>query len=146
MGQSNFTQYSSPRQVGTDTTWKHAAFGDNWGSAIKTDGTMWVWGKSGAGQLGLNQQWGEVPDCINSPTQLGTDTTWSDVVSAQQTMLALKTDGSLWMTGYGPFGAYGNNQSAIVNYSSPVQVPGSWNLSTNRTAKGQNFSWFMKYS
>jgi len=50
------------------------------------------------------------------------------------------------MTGYGPFGAYGNNQSAIVNYSSPVQVPGSWNLSTNRTAKGQNFSWFMKYS
>ena len=146
LGQSDFTQYSSSRQVGTETTWKHVAFGDNWGSGVKTDGTMWVWGKSGAGQLGLNDRWSEVPECLNSPTQLGTDTNWSDVISSQTTLVAVKTDASLWMIGYGPFGAFGNNQNATSYYSSPVQVPGTWNITTNRSAKGDNFSWFPKYA
>ena len=44
--------YSSPTQVGTDTTWKEViGLGSNaW--AIKTNGTMWAWGSSNGGALG----------------------------------------------------------------------------------------------
>jgi hypothetical protein len=62
--------YSSPKQVGTDTTWKTVAVGHYACYATKTDNTFWVWGQSSyIGKLGDNKR-------INrsSPTQLpGTD-------------------------------------------------------------------------
>ena len=42
--------FSSPRQVGTDTTWptnvKQLSTGYNSSGAIKTDGTLWTWGSN----------------------------------------------------------------------------------------------------
>ena len=58
--------YSSPKQVGTDTTWKTVAVGHYACYATKTDNTFWVWGQSSyIGKLGDNKR-------INrsSPTQL----------------------------------------------------------------------------
>ena len=90
----------------------------NTGYAIKTNGTFWVWGSNTYGVLGLNQPG---PSHRSSPTQLGTETTWSDVSgTAKEKSFALKTDGTFWSWGYNNKGELGLNNT--IKYSSPVQV------------------------
>jgi len=104
---------SSPIQVGALTTWSEVAGGVNNVLALKTDGTLWSWGRNSEGQLGLNDQVNR-----SSPVQIGSYTTWSAIASGGYHVLAVKTDGTLWAWGYNGSGATG----AAPTYSSPVQV------------------------
>ena len=110
---------SSPTQVGSDTTWRSLSLGNKKTTAIKTDNTLWVWGRNNNGSLGLNQ-----PDQTNysSPVQVP-GTTWSTVSASYQCVYAFKTDGTLWSWGYGGNGALMQNNR--TEYSSPVQIPGT---------------------
>ena len=120
LGLNDTSNYSSPKQVGTDTDWLWVYTG----AAIKSDGTLWMTGgqqgSAGAndqGNLGLN-------DTISrsSPTQVGTDTTWKSVGTGGGTR-ATKTDGTLWWWGYGANGQSGMNFNEPSNQrSSPVQI------------------------
>ena len=71
--------------------------------------------------LGLNQ-----PDNAHksSPTQVGTNTTWTLYKRNGGCGTGLKTDGTLWVWGSGYYGALGLNESASPNiyYKSPKQV------------------------
>tara|TARA_R100000664_G_scaffold20125_1_gene29342 strand:+ start:684 stop:2036 length:1353 start_codon:yes stop_codon:yes gene_type:complete len=128
--------YSSPVQIGTDTTWssaygaiKTAGFGRDSRAvyALKTDGTMWVWGRNYQGWLGLNQ----ASTSKSSPTQVGNpgDTAWRNVGDGGRS--AIKTDGTLWVWGDGTMGRLGLNQgngqggNPGGDYSSPKQIPGT---------------------
>ena len=96
IGDNTNVNKSSPTQV-PGTTWATNvnSFGgsNNNSIAIKTDGTMWVWGwNNGQGNLGLNQA---NPVRISSPTQIP-GTTWSQVIQADHGTIALKTDGTIW--------------------------------------------------
>ena len=87
LGQNDTTTYSSPRQV-PGTTWdkdKICAQSEAVG-AVKTDGTLWVWGGNDDGWLGQNQ-----PDNTrhSSPTQVpGTD--WVNIFVRDKGMAALR--------------------------------------------------------
>jgi hypothetical protein len=117
--------YSSPTQVGTDTSWQHVLGGHNTVNAIKTDGTLWVWGKNDNGQLGLNAP---NPSSKSSPTQIP-GTTWAWASGAEDNMVASKTDGTLWVWGSNSNGALGLNQASALKLSSPTQIPGTtWAL------------------
>ena len=121
LGQNNRTEYSSPRQVGTDTTWASMLGGGGKSTgAVKTDGTLWVWGESEYGQLGLNQGGSNAKK--SSPTQVP-GTTWSTWAGMNNAGIAIKTDGTMWAMGRNAYGALGDNTS--VNRSSPTQVPGT---------------------
>jgi len=123
-GSSN-ARKSSPTQVGTDTTWDAISFGKNNAGAIKTNGTLWVWGLSNeSGCLGLNEG-GVVRK--SSPTQVGTDTTWSNVFAGGNRTLATKTDNTLWAWGSNLSGGLGLNQAPaqLESLSSPTQIPGT---------------------
>ena len=78
LGQNNRTTYSSPVQIGSDTTWAAGdgklAAGQEIAGAIKTDGTLWVWGKGENGGLGQNQAGS--PFRRSSPVQVP-GTTWN---------------------------------------------------------------------
>ena len=53
LGLNNTTDYSSPKQVGSLTNWASVAAGqkgDHSSAAIKTDGTLWTWGKKSEGE------------------------------------------------------------------------------------------------
>ena len=134
LNQPEPTGYSSPKQVGTDTTW-----GTPYGAVastyygwynIKSDGTLWACGWNSDGKLGVN-------DTANrsSPIQVGTDTDWSAIASSYKTTIASKTDGTMWVWGSADSGALGLNTSqesvgVADKMSSPTQLPGSWNTGT----------------
>ena len=136
LGQGNRTSYSSPIQI--PGTWKQNArigSGKQFVLAVKEDGALWSWGYQNQGQLGLNQG-----IHISSPTQVGTDTTWSHCVGGSAADLGgvIKTDGTLWLWGRNYMGMLGQNQaSGNIYRSSPTQVPGTtWSQCALRDAFG----------
>ena len=122
--QGNTSNYSSPVQIGSGTDWNGAQYtfkaGRIFTGALKTNGTMWVWGQNDGGKLGLN-----APENSrqSSPTQIP-GTTWSLFTLGQNTCGAIKTDGTLWTWGKGDNGCLGTNLPE-ADKSSPVQVPGT---------------------
>ena len=130
---SNSNYYSSPKQVGSLTTWSRIYANDSSTVAIKTDGTLWTWGYNIYGQLGLGNR-----TSYSSPKQVGSLTTWA-AGSSSLGNLAIKTDGTLWAWGYNGQGQLGTNNS--TRYSSPVQVGSltQW-LSISSSYYGATFS------
>ena len=118
--QGDDTQYNSPRQVGTDTTWHELSSALYSFMGSKTDGTLWVWGPGSSGKLGLNNNTQR-----SSPCQIpGTWEISADKFSrGAQTAGAIKTDGTLWVWGQASEGAIGDNTT--VQRSSPIQIPGT---------------------
>ena len=129
LGLGNITSYSSPKQVGALTNWATLAengMGYNFSAAIKTDGTLWTWGKNDWGQQGVG-------DTItrSSPVQVGALTNWAKVETGTSTafpVFAIKTDGTLWSWGLNYKGALGLGDT--INRSSPVQVGALTNWSS----------------
>jgi alpha-tubulin suppressor-like RCC1 family protein len=114
-GNSSAFNTTSPKQVGTNTDWSLVNTSYHSSFAIKTDGTLWSWGKNTSGQLGQN-------NIIHrsSPTQIGSNTNWSKLASGRDNTFAIKTDGTLWAWGAGGLGQLGTNDQ--VSKSSPTQV------------------------
>jgi alpha-tubulin suppressor-like RCC1 family protein len=117
LGQGDTTNQSSPIQIGALTTWSAiSGTHGNHSMAIKTDGTMWSWGRNNMGQLGQG-------DTTNrsSPVQIGALTNWLTISSGYTHSMAIKTDGTMWSWGdnteHGQLGL--GNKTSI---SSPVQI------------------------
>ena len=107
--------YLAPFQIAG--TWKSVAAGFSFSMGIKTDGTLWAWGRNNVGQLGNG-----VTSAINyTPIQLGTATNWDSVSCGWQHTVALRTDGSLWSWGTNFYGQLGNGGTATV--ATPTNVP-----------------------
>ena len=138
------TFFSSPVQISTETTWIAITGTNVTAAGIKQDGTLWTWGYNQSGQLGQNSP---VPTRRSSPTQVGTDTTWSNVsFGTDKNIMATKTDGTLWTWGlneYGQCGINGSTSPANVGISSPMQV-GSDTTWTDKISAGYDQSFAIK--
>jgi len=119
LGDNTLIKKSSPVQtVAFGTNWKQVACGYQHISAIKTDGTLWTWGRNTNGQLGNN-----TITSTSSPVQtIAFGTNWKQVSVALQggTTACIKTDGTLWTWGYNGNGQLGDNTQ--TNRSSPIQT------------------------
>jgi len=130
LGQNSTTDYSSPIQIGSDTTWStdlnQISASDTVNATIKTDGTLWTWGDNESGELGLNSTVKQ-----SSPTQIP-GTTWRTVsIGNGEVASATKTDGTLWIWGKGNGGGQGDN--SVTDRSSPTQLPGTTWSKSHRT-------------
>jgi len=120
---------SSPTQL-PGTTWTVKTRLSSGATAIKTDGSLWVWGDNEYGQGGLNDKAHR-----SSPVQVGTETTWSQAYGGSAGVAAIKTDGTLWSWGSNQVGQLGLNDQGYwntpaYNYrSSPTQVGTATNWS-----------------
>ena len=127
---------SSPIQV-PGTNWDNITlnFGGDWRRvlATKTDGTLWTWGSTGVGMMGLND--GSPSVRRSSPTQIpGTwataadgvfDNSEAETISPEDVTTAKKADGNYYVWGRGvTYGGLGLNDK--VSRSSPTQLPGTW--------------------
>ena len=84
LGNGTTTDENSPIQVGALTTWSQIAGGNGSGGyakAIKTDGTLWMWGRNNEGQLGLGNTTN-----YSSPKQVGLQTSWTSITSGYSTL------------------------------------------------------------
>jgi len=121
LGDNTVIGRSSPVQL-PGTTWSSSSLigGQNFNGAIKTNGTLWMWGRnSGYGSLGDNTNISK-----SSPVQVP-GTTWRNAAAGKEMMLATKTDGTLWGWGANGNGQLAQNSTAANSYSSPVQIPGT---------------------
>ena len=110
----------------------------NYMAAIKTDGTLWMWGNQGAnpnGVLGQNQGTTE----YSSPVQIyGGGTNWRNITTGIVNVFATKTDGTMWVWGgQNDAGNLGLNEGggySVHMKSSPTQLPGTtWNQATTNS-------------
>jgi len=116
LGDNTIVNKSSPVQtVASGTNWKQLAGGGYNIAAIKTDGTLWIWGYNIVGQLGDNT----VVDKSSPVQTVAGGTNWKQVANLGATA-AIKTDGTLWIWGNNAQGYLGDN--TLVSKSSPIQT------------------------
>lgn len=149
LGNGSTVNRSSPVQtLSGGTNWKSVSIGCTNTAAIKTDGTLWIWGDAASGNLGDNSVTAK-----SSPVQtIASSNNWKQVALGNQNAAAIKTDGTLWTWGSNAFGKLGNGTTA--NTSSPIQtVSGgtNWNsvsAATNNTAaiKTDSTLWLWGYN
>jgi alpha-tubulin suppressor-like RCC1 family protein len=96
------------------TNWKQVSCGSNHTVATKTDGTLWVWGLNSFGRLGNSQ----VNNRSTPVTTFAGGNNWKQVSAGDAHTAAIKTDGTLWVWGYGVNGQLGN--AATVNVLTPI--------------------------
>lgn len=112
---------SSPVQtVAGGTNWKDIACGYDSAAGIKSDGTLWTWGRNNKGQLGNNS---DIPRSSPIQTVAG-GSNWKLVSGAMNGygFGAIKSDGTLWMWGYNNQGQIGNSSTNAFGVSSPTQT------------------------
>ena len=112
---NTITRYTPVTTFAGGNNWKQVSSLGYHTAAIKTDGSLWIWGNGGSGVLGNN-------NTTNRSTPVTTFTggnNWKSVSATGGHTLAIKTDGSLW--GWGNFdgGRLGNGEN---NGSSVVPI------------------------
>ena len=124
LGHNNTIARSSPVQVGALTNWATPET-DPGGTSfcIKTDGTLWSFGRNQFGQLGLGNTTN-----YSSPKQIGSSTNWATVSAGTYFTLAVDSAGKLFAWGKNAFGQLGTGNTTYL--SSPVQVGALTNWQT----------------
>ncbi len=84
-----------------------------------TGQTLYTWGDSNFGELGLNQSNTSLAN-RSSPVQVGSQTNWKELSLGGRYSLGIKTDNTLWSWGLNSYGNLGTNNR--INRSSPVQI------------------------
>ena len=112
LGINNTTNIHTPvTTFAGGTNWKQVSAGQGHIAAIKTDGTLWIWGGNSSGQLGTNDTTQR-----NTPvTTFAGGTNWKQVSCNNNNTTAIKTDGTLWTWGGNFYGQLGTNDGTQRN-------------------------------
>jgi alpha-tubulin suppressor-like RCC1 family protein len=98
------------------TDWKQVSCGGYCTYAIKTDGTLWSWGRGSSGQLGN----ADITDRSTPVTTFAGGTNWKQISGGSLFGAAIKTDGTLWTWGLKTNGQLGNGDPTSGNSSTPI--------------------------
>jgi alpha-tubulin suppressor-like RCC1 family protein len=121
---TNIRRKNIPVQVNGLTGVIDTAAGGLHSLAVKSDGTVWAWGRNNLGQLG-----DETNTSRNTPVQVSgfsNGTTDIAIAAGSEHSLALKSDGTFWAWGGNVVGQLGNGTNIDSNI--PVQVSGLTNV------------------
>jgi alpha-tubulin suppressor-like RCC1 family protein len=131
----------SPVQIGSATNWSDISAGGGdynspWGTSfgIKTDGSLWGWGRNDYGNIGDGTIINKVV-----PTRVGAESDWKSVSGGNVNTMAIKTDGSLWGWGYSGDGRHGGGISWLQN-NSPKRIGYSNNWTSVNADRASAFA------
>jgi alpha-tubulin suppressor-like RCC1 family protein len=93
-----------PRRIGAESDWTHVSGGLHHMVALKSNGSLWAWGRNGEGEVGQ----GNLVNHYGTPTRVGTESNWTQICAGSAHSLALRNDGSLWAWGYNADGELGD--------------------------------------
>jgi len=110
-----------PVQVGASKDWGAIEVGGQFSAALKNDGSLWVWGSNGWGQLGDG-----TTVIRNIPAQVGDRNYWRAVSVGETHSVAIRTDGSLWAWGWNNNYQLGDGTNIDRHYPVRVGMPGGW--------------------
>ena len=129
------TPRSSPYQIGNNSTWSDVCLSKESAVTIKTDGTLWAWGKGEYGQTAQNSE-----TDYSSPRTVGTATNWAHIgrMGGQGSFWATNTSGDLYTWGNNEKGQLGHNNR--TEYSSPRQIPGTWDMGVRNDGQSVTFT------
>jgi len=106
LGNNQTTNKSTPvTTFAGGNNWKQVACGRHHMAAIKTDGTLWTWGRVVYGALGNSSTF---TNRTTPVTTFAGGTNWEQVSCSGRSTAAIKTDGTLWTWGSGTSGRLGN--------------------------------------
>ena len=137
LSRNDIISRSTPVQEWTSSTnWKQVACSGDSIYAIKNDGTLWVWGKNGIqGFLGTNSA-STSPSYVfarSTPVREFTSSSnWIAVTAKDQlsnfghTVIAMKSDGSLWVWGSNNTGSCGIDNRTILFTPTKEQTSSQW--------------------
>lgn len=101
-------------RVGENQQWRSVAVGGIHACAITTQGTLWCWGTSYQGQLGI----GTAGEADYALRQVGAESDWQVVVAAGNRNCALKSNGTSWCWG----GGYNSAKQDLNRYGGPADL------------------------
>jgi len=103
------------------TNWSSVSAGGSHTVAIKSDGTLWSWGKNNNGELGD----GTTEDKLTPTQESNGATNWASVSAGKAHTVAIKNDGTLW--------AWGDNNYAQLGDGTAVDKPNPTQESSGAT-------------
>ncbi len=115
LGNTNNTLVVSPAQV-LGTGWMAIAAGGHYSLGLKTDNSLYAWGRNEYGQFGVG-----IVENSAHPTPTYVETGYLSIAAAFDHSLALKTDGYLYTCGLNNYGQLGLGYSG-GNVPTPTQV------------------------
>jgi alpha-tubulin suppressor-like RCC1 family protein len=95
--------------------WKSISAGYDNTAGIKSDGTLWTWGRNNHGQLGN----GTTIDSAIPVQEMTRSNTWRKVSVIGGHIVALKADGTLWTWGRNTYGQLGDGTT--IDRTTPIQ-------------------------
>ena len=113
----------APQRVGNDSDWEAISGGNYHSLALKSDGTLYAWGKNDRGQLGIGGTGSET-----TPRQVGNAGDWKTIAAGDAHSLALKSDGTLYAWGANHAGQLGNGENGAdfddksKDKTAPIQI------------------------
>jgi len=142
LGIGNTKKQKAPVRVGVDNDWAAVSTHYDYTMAIKKDGSLWAWGSADGYKLGIKLTTGEqmrldVANDLsstplglivgkqkkNTPIRVDAANDWAAVLACGDHTLALKTDGSLWGTGWEDTLMHGRVASGFVQMGTGFCVP-----------------------
>lgn len=147
LGDNTTTTRTSPVQVkgvggtGFLSNVVAVAGGAKFSAALKSDGTVWMWGRNTYGELGINSAAANSKTPVQVLGAAGVGYL-SDVVAidaGERHTVSLRSDGSMWAWGRQDNGRLGNNSSSASSVIVPTQILGPNGAGTFANVLGRFF-------
>jgi alpha-tubulin suppressor-like RCC1 family protein len=116
-----YTCSTLPKQVGTNNKWVSIAAGGGFTIALRSNGTLWAWGRNDYGQLGDGTNVNK-----NAPHRIGTDNNWVSIAAGRYHTVALKSDGTLWGWGDNSRGQLGDGTNVSKLIPTQIDLSNKW--------------------
>ncbi|MHB0756119.1 T9SS type A sorting domain-containing protein [Polaribacter sp. M15] len=94
-GNMSSTDQLNFERVGNENNWLDVSGGYGHSLALKTDGTIWGWGRNNVPWIGTKIFGEQYPSQILTPTKLSLNNDW-DKISGKRLLIGRKKDGSIW--------------------------------------------------